>query len=142
MKDYYDLHLGRLEDMMNDLNEKESSFLRHIQLLAASIFGIIVVLNDNTEESQCIRTVFFLAILSLSVGILLSTFVLIDHRRLQRKAYQSYYNELINAIHQKRRVNDVVVKNMKIFFYLKVLSYLLFFSAIGLLVVYSYLKLF
>ena len=85
------------ENTYNETDEKSiqqlKSFFQSILVASSSVFGILISLNDTFLQSQCIRLVFALSIVLLTLGILFSAIALYDLSTI----YDRIRKELLKA---------------------------------------------
>lgn len=96
------------------------SFFRNILIVSSSVFGILISLHDTTAQSQCIRQVFLLGILLLSLGILSAAIVLYDlstiDERLRIKLLKEEFDNVCDGKGYKPENVKVGNRNISRFF--------------------------
>lgn len=139
----YEDNFKELSELVAKSAEKQESFFRHIQLLSASILGILAALHQNADAALYIRLVYVALLLSLLLSILTSSIVVFDYAHAAERSRQAYLAELKKAINKNRSMKSVVnVGKLKRTSTCEKYSYTLWFASAVLLVSYSILLVF
>ena len=128
---YYQKHIDRIPRLLEKSIEKQLSFFQHILIVSSGTFGIIISLHSNSSSGLNTRLVFLLAVLTLSLGSLLTAFVLYDLSFLAERGRQAYCTEVQSAITERRFVQAVAgSKRKRTVFCEKACCILLLFSIV------------
>ncbi len=128
--------LGKLT---NELAEKQYAWFRHILLVSATLFGILISLHGKNSDMLHIRLCFALAIVVLALGILQISIAMYSHIDALRRSRKVYTKETIDALHEHRASQPVSVPVRKIFVFCEKSGYICFALSVVLLAVYALL---
>ena len=134
------LHLEKLEDLQRKRSAVHMDILKHILLIAASVFGILIALH--TGESKLpfpCRLLFPLALTGISVGILFCSIALYGEYDAARRIVKSWEEELASSMRENREVSDIFVEPDTFYEVCEKAGYTAMAIALVLLVAYSFL---
>ena len=137
--DYYYKQMIQLNELMNESNNKKTSFFQHILLVSSSILGIILSLHTVNSQYLYIRLIFIISAFLLLIGTLCMALVLYDFSHLQERARQSFHKSIEDALKNDKKVQPVFVKNKKRTSICEIIAYSSLTTALCLLVLYNIL---
>lgn len=125
-----------LKDLMERHSDLRNAWLRHILLLASTLFGVLISLHSTDLDSQWQHLFFVMAIGLLAVGILLIAAALYSSIDVLQRTRKVYAREAVNALRENRSPENVAVYDRKIFVLCEKAGYIVFAASLVLLVVY------
>lgn len=135
-------NLKILKDLGDQFVEKKVQWLRHVLLLASTLFGVLISLHTATTDTLCTRWAFLVALASIALGILCTASTLYGFLDAAARLRKDFSEEAIAALNEYRFANAVTVSERKIFVLCEKLAYIFFLIGIFALVVYVALPVF
>jgi hypothetical protein len=86
---------------------KQESFFQQLLLVASTLLGVIIALRSTNLQPLCIRLVFLLALVLLSLGILATLIVVFDLIRIREGAPKAYLGEWHSAVQEDRPMDPL-----------------------------------
>jgi hypothetical protein len=139
---YYQAQLEELARQTEILAEKRVSFFQSLLIGSSSILGILVSLHSTQSACLCIRLVFALAVVLLSLGILSTGIALHDVPMYVDIARKEFSREVANASREDRKVKPVVLTPKKRTAFFEKSSLVLLIAGLFTLVIYTILSIF
>jgi hypothetical protein len=139
---YYQAQLEELARQTEILAEKRSTFFQSLLIGSSSLLGILVSLHSTQSACLCIRLVFALAVVLLSLGILATGISLHDIPMYVDIARKEFSREAINASNENRKARPVVPTPKKRTAFCEKSSLVLLIAGLFTLVIYSILSIF
>lgn len=136
---YFHDRMDELAKVTVQSSEKQESFFRHILIVAASTFGILVSLHSKQSPVLCIRLVFLSVAVLMSLGILTCGIALYDQSRLVERTREKFHAALTIALKEGRKTGLVTVRKLKRTLFCKKCSLILFVISLLLLMIYAIL---
>lgn len=132
--------LTTYSDVKNKSDELQSSFMKHIILMASSLLGILISFHDTNSLNNSTRISFAGSLVLLTLGILLLSIGLFGQVSAHNKMALDYWEEtrkhLLNELYHPR----IVVKYpQKIYVICQKLGYVSFILFVISLTVYGIL---
>ena len=125
-----------------EFQEKKYAWSQHVQLLAASLFGILIALHDGSSGMHlAARMAFALAIVLLALGILLNAITIYGHIDAVARARKAFQDEMKAALNEYRDVGPVTVPERRLFAICAIAAYTCFVLSLLLLASYVVLGL-
>ena len=139
LDEYYSRSVEELNKVMFTSFQTESSFYRHLILVASTFLGILIAFHPSGATPPCTRWAFLAAVIALTLGILALSIALHAYTALLKKFYQSFRTELQRAALARDIMKDVPFDIPEIVKILVPISYFLFIIALVLLITYTIL---
>ena len=139
LDEYYSQESEELNKLMFTSFQTESSFYRHLILVASTFLGILIAFHPSDVTPQCTRWAFLTAVIALTLGILALSIVLHAYTALLKKFYQSFRNELLHVKQEQGTMEHATFDISKTSKILVPISYFLFIIALVLLIIYTIL---
>lgn len=120
-----------------EFQEKKYAWSQHVQLLAASLFGILIALHgSNSDTHLAARLAFALAIVLLALGILLNAITIYGHIDAVGRTRAAFLDEMKAALREHRDVGPVAVPERRLFATCAIAAYTCFVLSLVLLASY------
>jgi hypothetical protein len=126
-------------DLMEKQNEKHEAWIRHVLLLASSLFGILISLHNKTGSYSHSEICFRLAICGLSLGILTYTISLYAQIEALKRLRDNYGSEALNALREGREGEPVSAPKGKLFVFCEITGSISLALAVVFLALYAVL---
>ncbi|WP_299087747.1 hypothetical protein [uncultured Bacteroides sp.] len=135
---YYKSYFMKICDAEAELRKSRSLYCRNLLFASGSLFGILVSLHHTTGASLPCRLSFFLALLTLGLGILALAIALSLDKHIQARLVEGSLDELKRAIDDLREANDVPVVADKVFVRFEIIGYICLLLSVIFLCVYEF----
>jgi hypothetical protein len=139
MEHNYDPVIKQLAELTNALSEKRHAWFQHIQLLASSLFGVIIALHSTNASCQWYRYLFALGLALLALGLILNSISIYSQIAYTNRARKALKEEAQKAIRSLRAIDGVTVPASKLFAIAEIGAYICFLLSVVLLACYSIL---
>ena len=139
---YYMRQAENINEIGKEATEKELSLWQYILIVSSGIDGIILSLLQEPQLNLCIRLVFFLSVLSLTLGMVCSAIVVYDTSMLTRRLFAKSLAEYNKSLKSLSEVVPVFVEKRKRTSVFQILSCWCFALFVILYLIYSFFRLF
>lgn len=127
-------------EMGDDIQRRQSSWLRYLVTTISVLFGILVALGGNNSEIRQIRFVYALAAVLLSLSILALSISMYSELYYHRRRRHLHAEAAKKAYQEKHQMQSVAVPAKKIFAVCEAIGYICFVLALLALSVYVLLR--
>lgn len=142
----YDYYMRQAENINNNVGkeaiDKELFLWQYILVVSSSIDGIILSLQFESPLSLHIRVIFFLSVLSLTLGVLCSAIVVHDISMLPKRLLENSLAEYNRSLESRTEMEPVFVKKRKRTSVFQIFSCCCFALFVILYLIYSFFRLF
>ncbi|MDX1830135.1 MAG: hypothetical protein R3342_11375 [Lutibacter sp.] len=132
--------LKEYAELLNSKLDKEINWFRNILTIAVGLFGILVSLKSNLNDTEYQKILFIITICTLALGILFGVIYLYSEiviLKIHLKSKKEYIHKLMDEVEK-----DVikVLDAPKYYYYLRNLSLLMFFVSLISVSAYSLIQ--
>lgn len=117
-----------------------STWFYNILIASAGLLGALVALSNNSHETCLVRSLFVATIILLILGILSVAISLYCDTARAKQRHEADYKRLQNIIFDKKDDSISSIRDLKLFSFFGILSYILFPLSFISLIVYVVLK--
>lgn len=135
-EEYYKEQFDTEHKLMLESFQSRVSFAHHLTLVSATLLGILVAFHPSPSEPRLHLWVFFLAVVSLSISILLLLYASNAYTSSMRELHQRFRSELERSIQTCVPMENIQVKSSTNS--LKLVSYAFKILFLSIILIVSY----